>query len=32
MRLSSSVKVFHVLVDIMKKDFWYVDVLHLGII
>lgn len=30
-RLSSSVNVFHVLVDLMKKDFWYIVVLHLGL-
>ena len=29
-RLSSSANVFHVLADIMKKDLWYVVVLHLG--
>ena len=28
--LSSSANVSHVLVDLMKKDFWYVVVLHLG--
>ena len=28
--LSSSANVFHVLVDLMKKDVWYVVVLHVG--
>ena len=29
-RSNSSANVFHVLVNLMKKDFWYVIVLHLG--
>ena len=29
-KLSSSANVFHVPVDLMKKDSWYVIVLHLG--